>query len=115
MSTRDAAPCHQDAHHFSPVVAARNRVGTRNAGLVHTWCPAEFTHDYYDCRVKQAAILEVFDECADRRVEDGQPSFHPPFEARVIIPAPERQGHEPYASLPQPAGQKRALPPLMAR
>ena len=105
----------QHAHHVAPVVAARDRVGAGHARLVHPRRPAELAHDQDHRRVEQPAVVEVLDQAADRGVEDRQAPTSSRFSRlEWIVPAAEGQGHEPHARLDQPAGQQRALAPLVA-
>ena len=72
LSAREPSARDQDTHDVAPVVAARNRVRSGHALLVHPGRTAEFAHDDHDGRVEQAAALQVFDQAADRGIEDGQ-------------------------------------------
>ena len=113
LPRRETAAGGQHAHDLAPVVAAGDRVGARNAFLVHPRRAAEFAHHQHDGRIEQAAIIEIFDQAADGRVKPGQNRLHSPLEARMIIPAAEGQRHESHPRLDEPPRQQCTLAPLM--
>ena len=74
---------------------------------------AELAHHHHDRRIEHPAAVQIFDQGADGRVDQGKHPLHAAFEAGMKVPTAERERDEPNARLDQPAGEQCALAPLV--
>src|SRR5439155_12106883 len=115
-SAADAAAAKQAEHRVAPVIASGRAHAARGAAVaavVHARRATELAAQDHADLIQQSAIVQVLEQCRYAAIHLRQIALHAGLQIPVMIPTAEVNSDKRRARFGQPAGQERALTPVV--